>query len=217
MAKNGVIFDLDGTLIVNMQYHLMAWEKFMKEMGGELSGEELFKELYGKNEEVIVRVFGNKFSAEKLLELSHLKEHYYREMYLPNVALIAGAKSFFELLTTEKIPMAIATASMKMNVDLIIDALDIRKYFNAIITADDVTFSKPNPESFLKAATAIGVYPENCVVFEDVPKGVQSAANAGMQAIVVTTSHTPQEFEASKNIKFFISDFETLNTESLFN
>lgn len=217
MAKNGVIFDLDGTLIVNMQYHLLAWERLVKEMGGVLSGEELFGELYGKNEEVIVRLFGNNFSAEKLLELSHLKERYYREMYLPNVALIAGAKSFFELLIIEKIPIAIATASMKMNVDLIVDVLEIREYFDAIITADDVTFSKPNPESFLKAAAAIGVSPENCLVFEDVPKGVQSAANAGMQAVVLTTSHTPQEFEPSKNIKFFIPDFQRLNTDSLFN
>lgn len=217
MAKKGVIFDLDGTLIVNMQYHLLAWERLVKEMGGQLSGEELFRELYGKNEEVIVRLFGNNFSAEKLLELSHLKERYYREMYLPNVALIAGAKSFFELLITENIPIAIATASMKMNVDLIVDALEIREYFDAIITADDVTFSKPNPESFLKAAAAIGVSPENCLVFEDVPKGVQSAANAGMQAVVLTTSHTPQEFEPSRNIKFFIPDFQTLNTRSLFN
>lgn len=217
MAKKGVIFDLDGTLIVNMQYHLLAWERLVKEMGGQLSGEELFRELYGKNEEVIVRLFGNNFSAEKLLELSHLKERYYREMYLPNVALIAGAKSFFELLITENIPIAIATASMKMNVDLIVDALEIREYFDAIITADDVTFSKPNPESFLKAAAAIGVSPENCLVFEDVPKGVQSAANAGMQAVVLTTSHTPQEFEPSRNIKFFIPDFQRLNTRSLFN
>lgn len=217
MAKKGVIFDLDGTLIVNMQYHLLAWERLVKEMGGQLSGEELFRELYGKNEEVIVRLFGNDFSSEKLLELSHLKERYYREMYLPNVALIAGAKSFFELLITENIPIAIATASMKMNVDLIVDALEIREYFDAIITADDVTFSKPNPESFLKAAAAIGVSPENCLVFEDVPKGVQSAANAGMQAVVLTTSHTPQEFEPSRNIKFFIPDFQRLNTRSLFN
>ncbi len=216
MAIKGIIFDLDGTLIVNMQYHLQAWEKFVTGMGGTLQGAALFKELYGKNEEVVVRLFGNKFTPAQLQEYSLLKETYYRDLYVPHIKLIAGAEDFFKAMQEKNIPMAIATASMKLNVDIILDTLNIRQYFKAVITADDVTRSKPHPESFLKAAAGIGVASEDCIVFEDVPKGVLSAANAGMAAIVVTTSHTKDEFEEFSHIVQFIADFTELDAANIF-
>lgn len=215
MEELGLIFDLDGTLVDNMPYHLKAWEKFMAEMGRNLQGEELFKELYGKNEEVIVRLFGNQFSGAELLELSHRKERYYRELYRPHIKLMPGAKLLFDEAAANTVHMAIATASMKMNVDILVDALGIRNYFAAIITADDVVKSKPDPESFLKAAEGINRKPKNCVVFEDVQKGVISAANAGMQAFVLTTSHRPGEFNGCNNIRGFMPDFTGIGIQQL--
>lgn len=215
MEELGLIFDLDGTLLDNMSYHLQAWEKFAGEMGIDLKGEALFKELYGKNEEVIVRLLGNRFSAAQLTELSHVKEKYYRDIYLPHVQLMPGAEKLFKEAAADQIQMAIATASMKMNVDILVDELGIRNYFGAIITADDVVNSKPDPETFLKAAAGIKRSAGNCVVFEDVPKGVASAANAGMQAFVITTSHKPGEFTGYKNIAGFFPDFTTTTIETI--
>ncbi len=215
MVELGLIFDLDGTLIDNMPYHLKAWEKFMAEMGSSLHGEALFKELYGKNEEVIVRMFGDHFADEELQALSHRKEKYYRELYLPHVKLMAGAKQLFEAAKANDVPMAIATASMKMNVDILVNTLGIRKYFTTIITADDVVKSKPDPETFLKAAAGISRQPENILVFEDVPKGVTSANNAGMQAIVLTTSHWDDEFKDCKNVIGFMPDFSGVRIQQL--
>lgn len=215
MVELGLIFDLDGTLIDNMPYHLKAWEKFMTEMGSSLQGKALFKELYGKNEEVIVRLFGDHFPDEELKELSHRKEAYYREMYLPHVKLVQGAKQLFEEAAANAIRMAMATASMKMNVDILVDALEIRKYFTTIITADDVVKSKPDPETFLKAAERMGRKPKNCVVFEDVPKGVISAGYAGMQAFVLTTSHQSGEFKDCSNIKGFFPNFTAITIQQL--
>ena len=76
-----------------------------------------------------------------------------------------------------------------------------------VVSADDVAISKPNPEVFLKAASLLQVKPEQCIVFEDAPKGVESAYNAGMKAIVITTMHYPEEFSRYSNVLAFVEDY----------
>ena len=71
--------------------------------------------------------------------------------------------------------------------------------------------SKPNPAVFLKGAENLGVNPADCIVFEDAPKGVEAAANAGMKAVAITTMHTPDEFKQYNNIIAFTKDYGTLS------
>jgi beta-phosphoglucomutase-like phosphatase (HAD superfamily) len=111
--------------------------------------------------------------------------------------------------------MAIVSAAIPFNIDFVLDNLDIRKYFSAIVSAEDVTRSKPDPESYLKAAALLGQDPPGCLVFEDAPKGVDSARNAGMSCIVLTTLHEPGEFENHSNILRFIHDYTDPFLESL--
>ena len=87
------------------------------------------------------------------------------------------------------------------------DGLKIRNYFSAIVTAADVAHSKPDPETFLKAAQLLNVSPRDCLVFEDAPKGVEAAQNAAMQTIVLTTMHAATEFAAYPNIRAYISNY----------
>ena len=76
-----------------------------------------------------------------------------------------------------------------------------------MVSAADVMESKPHPEVFLEAAKRLGAKPSACLVFEDSPKGVEAAANAGMECIVVTTMHNASDFSAYKNVRQFIRDF----------
>ena len=105
------------------------------------------------------------------------------------------------------VPMAIGSAAIPFNIDFVLDNLGIRHYFSAIVSADDVLQSKPHPETFLKAAGLLNVPPKDCLVFEDVPKGVESAQNAGMRAIVLTTTHQPAAFAHLNNVLHFTPDF----------
>jgi beta-phosphoglucomutase-like phosphatase (HAD superfamily) len=82
----------------------------------------------------------------------------------------------------------------------------------AVVSADDVGISKPHPETFLKAARFIQVQPEDCLVFEDAPKGVEAAAEAGMDCVVLTTMHTRDEFPLTGHIVAFVKDY----TDSFF-
>jgi beta-phosphoglucomutase-like phosphatase (HAD superfamily) len=76
-----------------------------------------------------------------------------------------------------------------------------------MVSADDVASSKPHPETFLKCAEQLHVSPLDCVVFEDAPKGAESARNAGMDCVVITTMHQPEEFAHLNNIIGFINDY----------
>ena len=203
------IFDLNGTMINDMPYHTKAWQTLLNEqLGGNFTWEEVKKQMYGKNPEVLVRMFGpNRFSIDEMNDLSYKKEEKYQQEFLPHLELLPGLHDFLEAAYQKGIPMAIGSAAIPFNINFVLDNLNIRHYFTAIVSADDVVLSKPHPETFLKAAQLLNTAPADCVVFEDVPKGVEAAANAGMKAVVITTTHERHEFDHMENALHFATDF----------
>jgi beta-phosphoglucomutase len=202
------LFDLNGTMIDDMQYHLEVWfEVITKDLGANLTREEVRSEMYGKNEEVLIRIFGeSRFKQFNFEAISQAKEERYQEIYKPHLQLLPGLPDFLRSTKEKKIKMAIGSAAPPFNVDFVLDNLKIRDYFPAVVSGVDVVESKPHPEVFLKAAEHLGVKPSGCIVFEDAPKGVEAAANAGMDCIVITTMHEPDEFAAYNNVRLFIKD-----------
>jgi beta-phosphoglucomutase family hydrolase len=203
------IFDLNGTMINDMPFHTKAWQYLLNtDLGANFTWDEVKPQMYGKNQEVLVRMFGpSRFTAEEMDRLSLLKEQRYQDEFLPHLALLPGLHEFLEKAYQNGIPMAIGSAAIPFNIDFVLDNLNIRHYFKAIVSADDVVLSKPHPETFLKAAELLNTLPADCLVFEDVPKGAEAAANAGMKAVVLTTTHQQEEFEALQNIIHFADDF----------
>src|SRR6201985_803483 len=199
------IFDLNGTMINDMPYHTKAWQNLLNdELGGNFTWDEVKPQMYGKNPEVLVRMFGpDRFTLAEMESLSLEKEKKYQVEFLPHLKLIAGLNDFLEKSYQQCVPMAIGSAAIPFNIDFVLDNLNIRHYFKVIVSADDVIFSKPNAETFLKAATLLNVEPTECLVFEDVPKGVEAAQNAGMKAVVLTTTHQPDEFRDLQNVLHF--------------
>jgi beta-phosphoglucomutase len=212
----GFIFDMDGTIIDSMAYHLQAWEKTIEDLGGNLKGEALLKQLYGKGNEVLERIFGKGVFTDEFMEhVGIQKEADYRYLYAPHLTLIDGVHNFLASAHKKDIKMAIGTASNMPNVDFVLNGTGIRHYFKAIVSADDVTESKPHPATFLQAAKLIEVLPSNCVVFEDAPKGVEAALRAGMKAVAITTLHTTNEFAGYENIIATMPDFKDADIEKL--
>ncbi|WP_341902152.1 HAD family phosphatase [Fluviicola taffensis] len=203
------LFDLNGTMINDMGFHLEVWNKILNEdLNAGLTLDQVKQQMYGKNHELLDRVFGKGALSEEIIELySQRKEELYQELYRPHLALIPGLGGLFEAAQRSGISMAIGSAANRFNIDFVLDNLAIRTYFQTIVGAEDVMESKPNPEVFLKGATLLGVEPESCIVFEDVPKGAEAALNAGMKVIIVTTTHTAEEFAQYPNVLFFIEDY----------
>jgi beta-phosphoglucomutase len=203
------LFDLNGTMIDDMHYHWDVWfEVITKQLGASLTKEEVRGHMYGTNYEVLTRIFGEgRFSKEEFNTISQAKEVRYQEIYKPHLDLLPGLFDFLKNVKQRGIKMAIGSAAPPFNINFVMDNLNIRHYFQEIISGDDVAESKPHPEVYLKAAERLGVEPESCIVFEDAPKGVEAALNAGMQAIVITTMHAIEEFQAYGNILLFIQDY----------
>jgi beta-phosphoglucomutase len=203
------IFDLNGTMINDMEYHTRAWQYLLNnDLGGNFSWDEVKAQMYGKNPEVLVRMFGSdRFTMDEMVELSLEKEKRYQKEYLHQLALLPGLNDFLEAAHQKGIPMAIGSAAIPFNINFVLDNLKIRHYFKAIVSADDVTLSKPHPETYLKVARQLNMHPTDCLVFEDVPKGAEAALNAGMKSVILTTTHSKDEFAYLPNVLHFSDDF----------
>ena len=203
------IFDLNGTMVHDMEYHTRAWQRlFNEDLGGSFTWDEVKLQMYGKNREVLVRLFGpDRFSGEEMDRLGMEKERRYQQEFRPHLTLVPGLADFLARAHRRGIPLAIGSAAIPFNINYVLDNLNIRHYFRAIVSADDVAASKPNPEVFLRCAELLGVPPAECLVFEDVPKGAEAARNAGMAAVVLTTTHEAAEFAYLPNVRHFAPDF----------
>lgn len=201
------LFDLNGTMIDDMAFHIKAWHRIANEMGAGISLERAKEECYGKNSDFIERVFPGRFSDEEKDRLGYQKEQGYQQEFYPHLKLIDGLHDFLIEAKGCNVKTAIGTAAIKSNVNFILDGLNLHHLIDAVVCADDVTDSKPHPETFLKCAEILRVAIRDCLVFEDTPKGVEAAERAGADCLVITTLHRPEEFAQYKNIVGFVADY----------
>lgn len=182
----GYIFDCDGTIADTMPLHFEAWALAMEELGGHFT-EELHYAWGGMPNTAIVerinREFGCDLNPGEVIRRKH--QHYLKRVHLvrPVEPVLALARRFHG-----SAPLAVASGGRRELVEPTLRALDILEMFQAIVTADDYTRGKPDPEPFLVAAERIGVAPADCLVFEDTPTGVESAQRAGMMVVLVPTA-----------------------------
>jgi len=217
-SPHALIFDLNGTMINDMEFHIRAWTEILNtDLQAGLNHEQVKSQMYGKNSELFLRVFGEgRFSAVEMEYWSLEKEKRYQQSYRPHLRLIDGLGELLKSAYEKNIPMAIGSAAIPFNIHFVLDQLDIRKYFTAIVSADDVVISKPHPETFLKAASLLHTDPKACLVFEDAPKGVEAASQAGIPCVVLTTMHSRNEFPPSDSIVGFIEDYTDPLIRSLY-
>jgi beta-phosphoglucomutase family hydrolase len=217
-SSKAFIFDLNGTMIDDMDFHTDAWRQILRDdLRKEMSREEVKGHMYGKNSEVLERIFGKGyFTDTQMKSISIEKEKRYQWAYLPHLKLLDGLATFMERAEKQGIPMAIGSAAIPFNIDFVLDTLNIRRYFKAVVSADDVTESKPHPATFLQAAAQLGVDPSGCTVFEDAPKGVEAAQRAGMNCVVLTTTHAREEFSSYHNVHAFVQNYIDPALEGLF-
>jgi beta-phosphoglucomutase len=216
MGNKAFLFDLNGTMIDDMAFHTKAWHGILNSLGADVSMERTKLECYGKNDELLERIFPGRFSVAEKNTMSLAKEKQYQAEFKPLLKLIDGLPLFLEKAAGKNIPMAIGSAAIMYNIDFVLDGLDIRKYFKAIVSAEHVIESKPDPETYIKCADQLGVDYADCIVFEDAPKGVEAAARAGMQCVVITTLHTKEEFGSYTNIILCVDDYKDPQLDTLF-
>jgi HAD superfamily hydrolase (TIGR01509 family) len=216
MNKQHFLFDLNGTMIDDMDYHITAWHRVFNNHGAVISWEHMKEECYGKNEEIVERLFPGRFTEEETRQMSLEKEAQYQFNYKPHLELLPGLGHFLKKAHEQNTGMAIGSAAVMTNIDFVIDNLGLRSYFDVIVSADDVQLSKPDPETYLTCARRLQALPGDCIVFEDSTKGVESALNAGMRCVALTTLHRADEFDQYNNVLVIIKDYTDERLRQLF-
>jgi beta-phosphoglucomutase-like phosphatase (HAD superfamily) len=139
----GIIFDMDGTMVDNMMIHHRAWQRKLAELGLDFTLQEVMAQIHGVNDEILVRLFGERFTAAERQQIAAEKEAAYREIFLPELKLIDGLPQFLDQLQQAGVPLVIGTAAPVENMDFILDELHLRPYFRAAFHAGDVSHGKP--------------------------------------------------------------------------
>jgi len=190
-----VIFDVDGVLIDSSDAHFQSWLRLAADHDVTMTGEH-FKSTFGRqNRDIIPTLFDSSLEngAIDIEALSETKERYYREIIGDHVDQLPGAAALVRECYAAGLRCAIGSSGHAKNIAIVLKSLDIEACVSAVVTGQDVTIGKPDPQVFLLAAERSGVQPDRCVVIEDAPAGIEAALAASMIAIGVTTEHAPEQ------------------------
>jgi beta-phosphoglucomutase len=181
---------MDGVLSATGEIHFQSWAKMAREDAKVKFTREFFEETFGQQSIPITReLVGNEIDQDLVEKWADLKEQYYREMVKDKLEPLSGAIELINSLKKNKFKLAVGSSGPLENVELLLSSLNIKQFFDVIITAEDVKNGKPSPDVFLICAERLGINPENCVVIEDAPVGIEAARRAGMNSIALTTTH----------------------------
>lgn len=219
MKKRAVIFDFNGTMFFDEDKHVKSWRDFaMEKFHVTIKDEDFMTHIHGHNNaDILSFLAGHPFSEKQVEKLTEEKELYYQKLCeedKENLHLVNGLPEFLDELKNNKIPIAIATASRKPNVDWYIKTFHLRKWFSLDnIIYDDGTLSegKPNPMIYLRAMKKLDVTGEETIVFEDALSGVQSAIRAKAHMVIAVENQRKQDFFLSyPGVDAVIEDFTDL-------
>jgi len=190
-TKRAVIWDLDGTLIDSSHYHWEAWQAVMEAENFRLTYEQYVADFGKRNDEILRGRLGADLPDDFIARVSYAKEEVYRDLIRTRgLELLPGAAYWLERLNAEGWLQALATSAPRGNIDAVFAALGLEKFFDAVISSEEVKAGKPEPDVFLAAAAKMDVEPRDCIVVEDAPAGVEAARRAGMKSIGVLTTHS---------------------------
>jgi len=195
-----VIFDMDGVLADTGPIHFESWVKLGRKLGVEFT-QAFFEQTFGQQSPTITRKFVGPEADEVDIERwASFKEKSYREIVKDKLKPLPGVIKLMTALKLKRFKLAVGSSGPSENVDLLLNSLKIRDFFDVIITAAEIKKGKPEPDVFLLAADILNINSENCVVIEDAPVGIEAAKRAGMKSIALTTTHVKDELSGAQLI-----------------
>jgi HAD superfamily hydrolase (TIGR01509 family) len=202
-----VIFDFNGIIVDDEPIHFKLFQKVLGEEGIVLTEEAYYARYLGFDDrgafETGFQEHSRPLSAVKLQELIDRKARYYQDAIRDHVSIFPGVKRLVTDLAAD-LPLAVASGALRQEIETILLTAGLRSSFKAIVSAEDVTRGKPEPEIFLRALERLNAHNNqpltaaDCLVIEDSKEGIRGARRAGMKCLAVTNSH-PAELLGEAN------------------
>jgi HAD superfamily hydrolase (TIGR01509 family) len=184
-----VLWDLDGTLVDSEDFHWQSWRDTMRGEGFDLTYAQFLASFGQRNDRILPVWLGAGVDAARITRIGEDKEAGFRRLAdTHGLSPLAGAREWLDALRQAGWKQAIASSAPRVNVHLMLRAAGLEGCLDAVVSADDVTVGKPDPEVFLTAAKKLQVPPSRCIVVEDAAAGIEGARRAGMRSIGVTTN-----------------------------
>jgi beta-phosphoglucomutase len=203
---SGVLFDLDGVIVDTLHYHFLAWQHMFEQRGGAVSEKTVLLH-EGRNSREILPILMKEAGViipeneqEKFIEE---KRAYYRTIVQKKQ--YPGAFEAIDALKSRGFKIALVTACALKNMQHSLTE-EQQSHFDFIITGDEVPRAKPFPDPYLAAARQLGLQPEQCVVIENAPLGVEAAKSAGMHCIAIETTLGREYLQGADDILTNIQD-----------
>ncbi len=211
-----VIFDMDGVIADshNIINNLFT-ELLNKHLNLNLDVKEFAKYpgmRFEHRTEILTKEKGIHLSKEEIDEIMEIGREEYYNNKIDYTRIYPGMKELLEELNKSNIKLALGTNGSRRTIAKLIEQFNIKNYFDAIVTYDDVARGKPFPDIFLKDAELLNVSPKECVVIEDSIEGIEAAKEAGMKVIAVSTT---MKIDELKKADMIIKTIKELNVKKI--
>jgi HAD superfamily hydrolase (TIGR01509 family) len=219
---DALIFDFDGVMVDSEPIHLMSFTEVLRPLGVELTREEYFERYLGFDDykclAEALRHHHKPFNDSQIDDMVAKKTRVLQEHLAESIPPIAGVLDLIREAGAQNVPMAICSGALREEVEIGIDALNVRSFFPVTVAAEDVRETKPHPEGYLQAAEMLAqatgqtIRPAGCVAPEDSPTGIVAAKEAGMKVLAVHTSYPPEDLADADRVE---KDFTGVTLDSL--
>jgi len=214
-AAYAVLWDMDGVLVDSGDFHYTAWAETVAREGLPAYTREQFNATFGMdNHGVLTTLLGHEPEPAWLARVADEKEAAFRDAIRGQAQPLPGVVHWLARLQAAGVRQAVASSAPPPNIDLLIDTMDLRQYFNAVVSTFGMK-GKPDPGVFLEAARQVGVPPTRCLVIEDAVAGVAAAKRAGMACLAVTNTNTRAALAAADRVVDSLEELDEPAFEAL--
>ena len=205
-----VIFDFDGVITDSEVLHLRAFNRSLVPFGIEITMKDYYQNYLGFSDFDCYRVLIEKgllkIDEQQINDILKIKSRIFEELTRTEGRTIEGVHEFLTMLEQNKIPMAICSGSLLVEIELMLDEAKLRHFFTTIVSAEQVKKGKPHPEGFLLSLLKLNevctphINSKECVVIEDSQWGLKAAKDAGMHTIGVTNSYDADQLTLAEKV-----------------
>ncbi len=210
-----ILWDMDGVLADTSPLHFTTWEVVLSNEGISFDRQQ-FHKIYGlKNHDLLPFLAGRPIDPQEIERIAGQKELAFRNSLPGNLSPLPGVVEWLKRFQSLGCKQAVASSAPPENVEALVDELDLRQYFDALVTPGDLP-GKPDPAVFLLAARLLDLPPGKCLVIEDSIPGLEAARRAHMHCLAVTTTNPPEALAGADLVVETMAQLTEEQVRSLF-